>query len=270
MRSRKIRTRAGHVSYLETGEDHARSVVFLHGIGGGAGLFARQVEALGPQMRILAWDMPGYGGSDPIERCSVDGYAEAFAAFLGALGIERPILVGHSLGGLIVQACLARGLGGARAAVLAQTAAAFGGRDPAWAEDFVRARLAPLDEGRTMRSLAAGMVAGMIGDGPDADGVALAERMIAETPEAAFRAGTLALVGFDRREDLARIGVPILLVAGTRDLNAPAATMARMAERIPGAELVTVEGCGHLVMLERPETFTELIRSFADRLEDPT
>ncbi len=249
----------GRFTYLEAGAGGAPPLVCLHGIGGGAGLFAGLLDALGAERRALAWDMPGYGGSAPVAAGGIDGYARALSDFLTATRLDRPVLLGHSLGGMIVQAALALGLP-LRGAILAQTSAAFGGRDPAWAEDFVRSRLAPLDRGEGMPALAARAVAAMVGGEIDPAGTALAVETMAGVPEAAYRASTLAMIGFDRREALAAIRVPTLLVAGTQDANAPAATMAKMAERIPGGRLVTFEGCGHLVMQERPDALAAAVR----------
>ena len=255
-------------TYLASGPASAPPVVFLHGIGGGARMFSHQLDALGGDRRAIAWNMPGYGGSVPIEPSGIDGYAQALRHFLKVLGLDRPVLVGHSIGGMVVQSYLALGLGPIDGAVLAQTTPAFGGRDPRWAEDFVKARLEPFERGQNMAELAEGSVAGMVGDDPDPAGIALAREIIAETPEAAFRASTLAMIGFDRRDALERIAVPTLLVAGSKDTNAPAPTVAKMAERIRGAELVTLEGCGHLVMLERPDAFTAALRTFLSRVSE--
>lgn len=255
----------GRFTYLSAGREDGVPLVFLHGIGGGARLWTGQLAAFGARYRAVAWDMPGYGGSAPLAAGSVAALAEALAAFLRGLSLDRPVLVGHSLGGMIVQSCLADTPGAARAAVLAQTSPAFGGRDPAWAREFVAARLEPLDRGRGMAELARESVAGMVGDAPDPAGVELARAVMAETPEAAYRASTLAMIGFDRREALARITVPTLLLAGSKDQNAPAATMARMAERVPGAEYVCVEGAGHLLMLERPAAFEAALAGFLAR-----
>ena len=74
------------------------------------------------------------------------------------------------------------------------------------------------------------------------------------------------MIGFDRRAALPLIDVPVLLLAGGEDRNAPAATMSRMAAATPGARLVTYEGCGHLVMAERAEAFTEAVGAFASSL----
>jgi len=83
-------------------------------------------------------------------------------------------------------------------------------------------------------------------------------------PEASYRAMMLALMGFDLREALPRIAVPTLVVAGSRDTNAPAPMMARMAERIPGAAYVCLQGAGHLAPVERPAAFNAALESFLD------
>jgi 3-oxoadipate enol-lactonase len=198
-------TSDGHISYLAAGPAEARAIVFLHGIGGGAELFTPQLAAFGARHRAISWNMPGYGASAPIEDASITGYAAALARFVADLGLVHPVLVGHSIGGMVVQRYLADGLGPVGAAVLAQTTAAFGGRDPRWAQDFVAQRLGALDRGETMRSLAPDIVAGLVGDDPDPEGVRLAERCVAAAPEAAYRASVHALVGFDLREAMARI-----------------------------------------------------------------
>ena len=256
------RTAEGAFTYLAAGDERAPPLVFLHGIGGGAGLWAGQLTRFGDRHRAIAWNMPGYAGSATREMPDIARIAEALADFLAALRIERPILVGHSIGGMIVQSYLAQGLGPVAAAVLAQTSPAFGGRDPTWAKDFVAARLGPLDRGVTMAEIAQESVPGMVGEGADPAGIALALATMASTPPDAYRASTLAMIGFDLRNALGRIAVPTLLVSGSLDRNAPAPTMAKMAEAIPRGRHVCVEGSGHLVMLERPAAFDAAFAAF--------
>jgi 3-oxoadipate enol-lactonase len=251
---------ADGIGYLSEG--HSVPVVFLHGIGGAARQFRAQLRHVGRQRRAIAWDMPGYGGSAPLPRVTMDALAAALGGFIAALGLDRPVLVGHSIGGMIVQRLLADAPHAARAVVLAQTSAAFGGRDPAWADQFICDRLGPLDNGRRMAELAPAMVAGLVGDKPDPDGVALALDCIASTPEAAYRSTVLAMLGFDLREALPSIAVPTLVLSGTKDPNAPAAAMERMAARIPGARYVALEGVGHLAHLEQPARFNAALDMF--------
>ena len=250
------------ISYLAAGS--GVSVVFLHGIGGAARQFAGQLAHLQGRYRAVAWDAPGYGGSAPLPLVTMDALAGALGAFLAALGLERPVLVGHSLGGMIVQRLVAEAPHIARALVLSQTSAAFGGRDPAWAEGFISERLGPLDAGASMADLAPGMVAGMVGEGADAAGVAVAVETILGTPDSTYRDMVLAMPGFDMREGLGRIGVPTLVVAGGVDANAPAAGMERMAQRIPGARFEVLEGVGHLAHLEQPGRFNAVLDAFLE------
>jgi 3-oxoadipate enol-lactonase len=255
----------GRFSYLAAGAEDAIPVVFLHGIGGGARLWSNQLESFAPHYRAIALDLPGYGGSEPLENASIHTYADAVTDFVQALGVAAPVLVGHSIGGMIVQTYMADGLGPIRAAVLAQTTPAFGGKDPRWAEEFVAARLGPLDRGETMVSLAPTIAASLLGEDPDPAAFELAKNCVASVREETWRASVLALVGFDKREALGGIAVPTLILAGSKDANAPAATMAKMAEKVPGSEYVCLEGIGHLAFAEAPGAFDRAVLDFLER-----
>ncbi len=256
----------GGIRYLEEGARDAPPVLFLHGVGGSARQFTFQLRHLRGRARAIAWDMPGHGGSAPLPLVGMEALAAALGGFIAALGLDRPVLVGHSLGGMVVQRLVAEAPHVARALVLSQTSAAFGSKDPAWGERFVRDRLGPLDAGRTMASLADSMVAELVGEAPDPLGVAIARDAIARTPETTYRDMILAMPGFDQRGALPRIAVPTLLVAGSQDRNAPPEGMRRMAERIPGAAFELVDGAGHLVHLERPGAFNAILDRFLDGL----
>src|SRR6202012_5404668 len=103
--------------------------------------------------RAIAWDMPGYGGSAPLASTSIAGLADALVDFLHATGADRPVIVGHSIGGMIVQQLLTAEPLIANAVVLAQTSPAFGKPDGDWQKQFINARLGPLDRGETLVTL---------------------------------------------------------------------------------------------------------------------
>jgi 3-oxoadipate enol-lactonase len=255
-------TKNGRFSY-EAASNHAKQpLVFLHGIGGAARAWRDQLNAFGDRYLAIAWDMPGYGGSAPLPTVSISTLADALRDFLLQVGATRPILVGHSIGGMIVQQLLSKSPDIARAIVLAQTSPAFGKPDGDWQKTFIDARLGPLDRGETLASLAPSLVKELVGDDPDIGGMALARDCMAAVPETTYRATMLALMGFDLRHALKNITVPTLVLSGSKDNNAPAPMMAKMASYIPSAEYVEIEGAGHLVNLERAEAFNAALDQF--------
>ena len=166
------------------------------------------------------------------------------------------------IGGMIVQQLLGKHPGIASAIVLAQTSPAFGKPDGNWQKAFIKARLGPLDRGETLASLAPSLVKELVGDDPDIGGMELARECMASVPEATYRATMLSMLGFDQRNALKDIVVPTLLLSGSKDKNAPAPMMAKMAKYIPSAKYIELEGIGHLANLERPGAFNAALDSF--------
>ena len=256
------KTGDGRFAYEAAGDPAKTPLIFLHGIGGAARAWRGQVDAFSDRYRAIAWDMPGYGASSPLPVVSIATLAGALQDFLVQLGAIRPVLVGHSIGGMIVQQWLVKHPDTAAAIVLAQTSPAFGKADGDWQKSFIDARLGPLDRGETMGSLAPTLVRELVGDDPNASGMALARDCMAHVPEASYRASMLALLGFDQRQALKGIKVPTLVLSGSKDKNAPAPMMAKMASFIPAASYVELENVGHLVNLERPAVFNAALDQF--------
>jgi 3-oxoadipate enol-lactonase len=257
-----MKTGDGRFTLEAAGGQDLPPLVFLHGIGGAARAWRGQLEAFGSRFRALAWDMPGYGGSAPLASVSIAALADAFKDFLQQIAAVKPVVVGHSIGGMIVQQWLVKNPHDASAVVLAQTSPAFGKADGDWQKSFIEARLGPLDRGQTMASLAPCLVKELVGDDPDPGGMAIARDCMASVPEASYRGCVLALLGFDQRQALKDISVPTLVLSGSKDNNAPAPMMAKMASFIPSATYVEVEGAGHLLNLERPNAFNAALDRF--------
>jgi 3-oxoadipate enol-lactonase len=256
------KTKDGRFGYEAAGAADLPPLVFLHGIGGLARVWRGQLDAFGDRYRAIAWDMPGYGGSAPLPSVSIPALANALKDFLHQIGAVKPIIVGHSIGGMIVQQLLVHDPIIAEYVVLAQTSPAFGRPDGDWQKEFLDARLGPLDRGETMASLAPKVVAELIGDNADPAGIDLACACMASVPEASYRAAMTSMLGFDLRKSLGQISVPTLVIAGTKDKNAPAPMVKKMASFIPNATYVELEGVGHLVALEQPKEFNAVLDDF--------
>ena len=244
---------------------HGPAVLLLHGAGGGYRAFAPQVEVLASLgFRAVAWDMPGYGRSAPVEPYAFKGLAASCAALIESLapvtGGAPVALVGHGLGGLLAQEVALRRPELVRQLVLVATAAAVRPGD-AYARHLAQC-LAWLDEGRAMADIAAMLLPRLVGPGALPAGVQLATWCQAQVHAATWRHALRAMQVFDRRAALAGLHVPTLLVAGEQDRVTPPEAMRAMAGAIGGSGLFTLPGIGHLPHLEAPDEFGDLLVEF--------
>ena len=239
------------------------TVLMLHDADGGHRTFAPQVEVLaGSGYRAVAWDMPGYGHSAPIEPYTFKGLAQSCITLIEALQGGPVTLLGHSMGGMVAQEVVARRPELVSRLILCGTSPSFGKPDGDWQREFITQRTAPLDAGQTMADLAAVLVPQMIGPGSLPEGVKLATHCISGVNAAAYRRALECIVTFDRRANLGNIHVPTLLVAGEHDRNAPSAVMQKMAGAIAGSTFIEMKGIGHLQNLEAPDEFDVLVLNF--------
>ncbi|MEC8643400.1 MAG: alpha/beta hydrolase [Pseudomonadota bacterium] len=264
------RLTAAGTSFLAGGNPDGKAgtppLVCLHGIGGDATSFRAQIAGLaGPDLRVLSWDMPGYGGSAPLAAMDFAALCERLCAALDELGLARVVIAGQSIGGMIAQDMAIRHPDRVAALVLIATVPGFGGRDDSFRDSFLAARLAPLDHGVCMATLAAEAIPAVLG--PDVDDAIRDDAIaaMAAIPEAAYRQVLETLVTFNRREDQHRITCPCLLIAGGKDDNSPARVMEKMAKGLPDAALLVIENAGHLVNSEADQDCNEAIGAFLQR-----
>ena len=242
-------------------------VLCLHGIGGDRTSFADQLGQLGGR-RVIAWNMPGYGGSDPLMQMDFAALSRAVVALLDALGIATVHLVGQSIGGMITQEVAIRSSDRVASLGLIATTPAFGGRDDSFRQAFVAARLGPLDAGADMATLAQQAIPAIIGPAASAEMRQLAIAAMGRIDETAFRQVVSCLVTFNRRADQHRISQPCCLIAGSHDTNSPARVMAKMADGLANATFHIVDQAGHLVNSECPATVNEILTAFFNTVEN--
>ena len=238
-------------------------VVFLQGIIGPARLWDPQVAAFrAAGYDPVPLDLLGYGARAPVDHMTFDALAEDVEQAVKERGLDRPVLIGHSFGGMIAQTCLRRQPQGYRAAVLSGTSPAFGNPSGDFQKKFVADRLAPLDARKMMADIAPESVAQLMGPGADAQNRALLIEEMGKVSPRTYRAAVTCLVDFDERANLRQIQVPVLCIVGELDRNAPAPMMERMAGKIPGAKYVCLPGLGHMPNLEAPQAYNAAILDF--------
>jgi len=251
------------VHYLHSGQttlpdvvpplDRGRLVLLVHAAGGNAGLWRRQVEALGRDHAVVALDLPGHGRSSGVEGLpTVDAYAEFLARFARALALRPFVLVGRSMGGAIGLALAAARPEFVQGLALVCTAARFelAPERLAVARDVARGRLPQQFTSETF-SPATGM---------DVMREAWIEQV--KTDPRVRHGDLLACQAFDGRALLARIRLPTLVVAGADDQVTPPACAEELARGIAGARLEVIPQAGHQAPLEQADVFHAILGRF--------
>ncbi|MGB0439645.1 MAG: alpha/beta fold hydrolase, partial [Paracoccaceae bacterium] len=184
------------------------------------------------------------------------------AEFMDALGLEKAHLCGQSIGGMVAMEMAARQPDRVASMALIGTTPSFGGRDDSFKQAFLKARLAPLEAGQTMAEMAAEAAPNLTGPIASAEAIAAIQAPIARTPQSTWRAILECLVTFNRRDDLANMTMPVCLIAGTHDKNAPYRTMEKMAAKLPNAEYHLIDGAGHMINQEAPDQVNAILNAF--------
>jgi pimeloyl-ACP methyl ester carboxylesterase len=230
------------------------TVVCMHGAGGNSGQFTDVLERLGKEHSPLAFDFPGHARSAGLDSLgSIARLAAHARALLGKLGVERSVLLGSSLGGMVALEAALTEPGAVRAIVLVGSAARF----PIPDESLERMRL--ITEGKARREFDRAEYA------PSASPDVLRRGFMEDlkTDPRVVYGNLLAAREFDRERDLARVTCPALVVVGEHDADAGTAAQTELlASRIPGARKVVIPKSGQRVSLEQPEALANAVLEF--------
>lgn len=228
------------------------ALILIHGAGGNHLHWPAALRRL-PGATVYAIDLPGHGRSTGPGREHIEEYAADVVRFMDAVAVARGVLVGHSMGGAIAQMVALVAPERVAGLVLVGTGA--------------RLRVAPvLLEG--ILQDARGTVALITGWawGPEADPamVARGRRMMARGDPRVLWGDFAACDRFDVRERVGEIAAPALVITGSEDRMTPPKFGQWLAERIPGARFIQVDGAGHMVMLEKPDQVVGAVREWLE------
>lgn len=239
-----------------------QTVLCLHGIGGDDGSFLPQSVTLSTYFRVVVCNMPGYRNSIPLDSMTFENLANSLQHLVAVLDCGPVHIIGQSIGGMIAQEFYHRYPDSVASLCLVATTTAFGGRDDSFKNDFLDARLKPLELGHSMEQIATQAVPTIVAAGADETVVQSAIRSMASVDAQVYRQVLRCLVTFNRRREWPEIACPVCIVSGSEDTNAAAATMRKMADKLPHAEYHEVHSAGHLVNLEKGSEFNDIVSRF--------
>ena len=250
--------------YLHCGPRDAPALILLHGVGGHAEAYIRNLRAHGEHFSTWAIDMVGHGWSGKPDRpLEIDQYVDHVLAFIDAIGVDKVHLSGESLGGWVAARLAARHpgkverlvlntMGGTRAdpAVMdkIKSLTTQAAKDPNW--DFMKARVEWLmyDDKDATDDLIACRQAIYRQPGM---GRTVEHLMILQDPEVRDR-NLLTDV------ELAAIKAPTMILWTSHDPSGPAEEGRRVASVIPGARFELMQDCGHWPQWENVELFDRI------------
>lgn len=229
----------------DEGEGKRTPLVCIHGAGGSSVVWMDLVRRYAPRRRVVAIDLPAHGQSDPwhpLQEVSVAMYRDAVGTACQLLGIERAILVGHSLGGLVALDCAAAWPERVSGLVMV----ASGARLPVAPRVFELLEKDPAGFSAWLTRL------GWSPTTPRERVEKWAGLTLTAEPEV-VAADFRAVTRFDGRALAPRVRSPALVLAGGDDLLAPPALADELAALLPVAEQVLLPRAGHFLHLEQPE-----------------
>ncbi|UCD57423.1 MAG: alpha/beta hydrolase [Candidatus Hydrogenedentota bacterium] len=240
--------------------------VLFMGLGGNIAMWDPElIEALARRFEVMIFDNRGTGRSDkPDEEYSIELFADDAAALFDALEIESAFVLGASMGGMTALEFALKYPHKCRKLILCCTLA--GGDDivPPTVEAMemlMSKKDLPPEEG-TRATWPAAYTAEFIETHRHWLEAKLKREIEYPTPPHAFERHLRAAMTFDAYERLSRISHPTLVMTGTEDILVPPQNSATLAERIPGARLITFEGSAHGFMSERRDDVVAAIMEF--------
>lgn len=249
--------------YDEAGEE--QPMLFLHGMCGDASVWADQMWRLSPHFRCVAYDRRGHSRSPlgQVEQRTVELHADDAAQLIMELGLAPCLLVGSSGGARVALDVIRRYPRLVKGAVLSEPPVLA--LAPDGGKSFV-GQIKPAVEAAVARG------------GPRAAVDAFFEivcpglwrALPEERRDVPYRANAAELVGDlgmppyqISAADLAQLRVPCLMMRGSESDPTLRAIAGILAEGIPGARLVELEGAGHVTYFEKPAEFAAAVSSFA-------
>lgn len=266
------------LAYEDHGDPADPAVVLIHGVSMSRRYFHNQFMPLSARNRVIAVDLRGHGDSEKTEAGhTVPQYARDLRSFIEALGLDRPVLLGWSMGGFVVYDFIRQFGTSLLASLIISGEAASDFKWEGFPHGFVD--LATLHSFMTAvqddrQQFLQGLVPHMFHHEQSDEDIAWMVSECAKLPTGATAAILFDQSVQDYRDMLADIDIPTLICWGRHDALLPVSGASHLHEGISGSQLVIFEESGHCPFIEESETFnqtvTEFLSAVSGRLSQPT
>lgn len=248
---------------------YSESTVFLlHGIYGSKEYWQFITKRLlGAGYRVVAWDAPGYGLSEPDDRFTLMSATDVCCRLIGKVGTARNVVLGQSMGGQIAMRVCQRIPALVHGVIIASTIGYLGNQTPEEQEEFVRTRTSTDQKPSLVEDKNLSLVTSMMAPNASGPEVDLVKAIGAATPGHAVQAAVKAVQAVQDEEAISAlksISVPALFIAGELDQTGRPSGMRRIADMVPNSQFEVIAGCGHYAWAEDSSAFWSKVEPFLE------
>jgi len=241
----------------------ADGILLIHAFPLDASMWEPQCQAFGSETKVVAVNLPGFGGAASArEVMTMSAAADVAAAAAREAGLRSALVVGLSMGGYVALALWRRSPEFVAGFVFANTKAEADDEAAKERRRQLAARLRAEGNGFMVASPPP-----LLSDAPPAGLLDQVKGIIAKQPAASIAAAALGMAERpDSTTNLASINVPTLVITSSKDTLIPADATKPLADGIKGARYEVIDGAGHLSNLEAPDAFNALTREHLARV----
>jgi len=242
------------IAYLESGTGYP--VLLVHGNTGSSRWWTRVMDV--PGARMLALDLPNFGHSDRLDEsqapgaADIDLYADYVIAFAQALKLEKPMLVGHSLGGAVAISALCRRPELWASAVLVDSVPPSGLVTP-------EAHYSTIERYKTDRALLRSALASVCPAMDDPEFLDELTDEVGHMNPSVYAGNARALARFNREAECGAFPGAVHVVWGRMDRLVTEDMARRTARAFPKGSLEIVDHVGHSIIVEDPNAFMKIL-----------
>jgi 3-oxoadipate enol-lactonase/4-carboxymuconolactone decarboxylase len=248
-----------NLHYRSDGDPQGTPLVLIHSLGTDLRLWDDLIPRLDPTLRLVRFDLRGHGlSADPAGELTLVDFSADLAALLDHLEIDKAVILGISIGGLIALDFALRNQARVSSLILAGTAAKIGtpelwqtrmdtlrAHGMAHAADTILARWFESDFATRSPTQFQGL-----------------RTLFTRNSVAGYTAACAALRDADLRAEVPKINVPTLVLCGAQDAATPPDVVQELAGSLPNAQFAVLPGTGHTPPIEHPQTMAEQINAF--------
>ena len=252
-----LRIKSGKISYRDLG--NGETLFLLHGLAGSSESWKYQFSKFSPSYRVVAWDAPGYGGSDALPP-NINSFSSALKDLFDNLKLPKVTLLGHSMGGIIAANFAAKNPNRIKCLLLSCTHTGHGISKGLDLKKNYKTRIKSLMTG-SRRKYGEECAKRILAANANASTIKFVEAIASQTRLEGLEAAARIIQETDNSKQLKSLNIPVTIISGEKDPVVSTKKTSTLLKLVPQARHVVIPKVGHAPYIEDTNSFNEVINS---------